>query len=212
MTESDFKRLSELGVATVYEAAGRAGLIDVPLIQLVPGSRIAGPARTALCGQDDNLMVHAIIEQIQPGEVLVLAMPEAAPVALVGELLATQVKYREAAGILADAAVRDVEALVEMGLPIWTRFIRVKGASKTKIGGLNVTLSIGGMQISPSDIIVLDADGGVCVRRERVKDVLKAAEERYEREASMRQKLAAGEISYDLHKLRDIVDKNMRKP
>ena len=45
-----------------------------------------------------------------------------------------------------------------------------------------------------------------------LKDVLKAAEERYEREASMRQKLAAGEISYDLHKLRDIVDKNMRKP
>ena len=70
MTEDDLKRLSELGVATVYEAAGRAGLIDVPLIQLVPGSRIAGPARTALCGQDDNLMVHAIIEQIQPGEVL----------------------------------------------------------------------------------------------------------------------------------------------
>ena len=174
MTESDFKRLSELGVATVYEAAGRAGLIDVPLIQLVPGSRIAGPARTALCGQDDNLMVHAIIEQIQPGEVLVLAMPEAAPVALVGELLATQVKYREAAGILVDAAVRDVEALVEMGLPIWTRFIRVKGAAKTKIGGLNVTLSIGGMQISPSDIIVLDADGGVCVRRERAQGCVKS--------------------------------------
>ena len=139
-------------------------------------------------------------------------MPEAAPVALVGELLATQVKYRGAAGILVDAAVRDVEALVEMGLPIWTRFIRVRGAAKTKIGGLNVTLSIGGTQISPSDIIILDADGGVCVRRERAQDVLKAAEERYEREASMRQKLAAGEISYDMHKLRDIVEKNMRKP
>ncbi len=212
MTESDFKRLSELGVATVYEAAGRAGLIDIPLIQLVPGSRIAGPARTALCGQDDNLMVHAIIEQIQPGEVLVLAMPEAAPVALVGELLATQVKFRGAAGILVDAAVRDVEALVEMGLPIWTHYIRVRGATKTKIGGLNVTLSIGGTQISPSDIIVIDADGGVCVRRERVNEVLIAAEARSGREASMQQKLAAGEISYDLHKLRDIVEKNLRKP
>ena len=72
MTKDDLFRFSELGVATVYEASGREGLIDIPLIQLIPGSRAAGPARTALCGQDDNLMVHAVIEQIQPGEVLVL--------------------------------------------------------------------------------------------------------------------------------------------
>ena len=80
-------------------------------------------------------MVHAIIEQIQPGEVLVLAMPEAAPVALVGELLATQVKFRGAAGILVDAAVRDVEALVEMGLPIWTHYIRVRGQRRRRLVG-----------------------------------------------------------------------------
>ena len=158
-------RLSELGVATVYEASGREGLIDVPLIQLLPGSRVAGPARTVLCGQDDNLMVHAVIEQIQPGEVLVLTMPEPAPVALIGELLATQVKVRGAAAILVDAAVRDVEELVKLGLPIWTRFIRAKGATKTKIGELNVTVSVGGAHISPSDIIVLDADGGCASSR-----------------------------------------------
>ncbi len=131
MNKEDLTRLSELGVATVYEASGREGLIDLPLIQLIPGSRAAGPARTVLCGQDDNLMVHAVIEQIQPGEVLVLTMPEPRPVALIGELLATQVKVRRAAAILVDAAVRDVEELVKLGLPIWTRYIRVKGATKT---------------------------------------------------------------------------------
>jgi len=61
-------RLSELGVATIYEASGREGLIDIPLIQLLPGSRVAGPARTVLCGQDDNLMVHAVVEQINQGK------------------------------------------------------------------------------------------------------------------------------------------------
>ena len=108
MNVDDINRLSELGVATVYEASGREGLIDTPLIQLLPNSRAAGPARTALCGQDDNLMVHAVIEHIQPGEVLVLSMPEPAPIALIGELLATQVKARGAAAILVDASVRDV--------------------------------------------------------------------------------------------------------
>ena len=135
MTADELARLTELGVATVYEAAGRAGLIDLPLIQLLSGSRAAGPARTVFCGQDDNLMVHAAIERIQPGEVLVLTMPEPRPVALVGELLATQVKVRGAAAILVDAAVRDVEELRELGLPIWMRFIRAAGAEQDRDRG-----------------------------------------------------------------------------
>jgi len=206
MIIDELARLSELGVATVYEAAGREGLIDIPLIQLMPGSRVAGLARTVLCGQDDNLMVHAVIEHIQPGEVLVLAMPEIRPVALLGELLATQVKVRGAAGILVDAAVRDVTELVELGIPVWTHFVRVKGATKTKVGKLNVPISVGGTQITPADILVLDADGGVCVKRERAGEVLRASEARLEKEARLREKLLAGEMSYDLHGLRKAVE------
>jgi 4-hydroxy-4-methyl-2-oxoglutarate aldolase len=205
---NDITRFSELGVATVYEASGREGLIDIPLIQIIPNSRVAGPARTTLCGQGDNLMVHAIIEQIQPGEVLVLSMPEPAPVALIGELLATQVKVRKAAGILVDASVRDVNELVELGLPIWSHFIRVRGATKSKVGELNGTVTVGGTQISNGDIVVLDVDGGVCVKRERVDEVLKASEERLAKEAALREKLLAGQISYDLHDLRETVERN----
>jgi 4-hydroxy-4-methyl-2-oxoglutarate aldolase len=210
MNTNDITRLGELGVATVYEASGREGLIDIPLIQIIPDSRVAGPARTVLCGQDDNLMVHAIIEQIQPGEVLVLSMPEPTPVALIGELLATQVKVRGAAGILVDASVRDVNELVELGLPIWSHFIRVRGATKTKIGELNGTITVGGTQISPGDIVVLDADGGVCVKRARMDEVLKASEERLTKENALREKLLAGQMSYDLHGLRDFVERSKK--
>jgi 4-hydroxy-4-methyl-2-oxoglutarate aldolase len=208
MNANDILRLSELGVATVYEASGREGLIDIPLIQLIPNSRAAGPARTALCGQHDNLMVHAVVEHIEPGEVLILSMPEPAPVALVGELLATQVKVRGAAGILVDASVRDVHELIELGLPIWSHFIRVRGATKTRIGELNTTVTVGGTKIASGDIVVLDADGGVCVKRERADEVLKASEERLAKEAALRKKLLAGQISYDLHGLRDYVERS----
>jgi len=211
MTRDELARLSELGAATVYEASGREGLIDIPLIQLLPGSRAAGPARTALCGQDDNLMVHAVIEQIQPGEVLVLSMPEPGPVALIGELLVTQVKARGAAAILVDAAVRDVEELVELGLPIWTRFVRVKGATKIKVGEFNVPVSMGGARIAPGDIVILDSDGAVCVKQERASEVLRAAEERFAREAGLRKKLLEGEMTYDLHGLRKVIENNRRK-
>src|SRR4029450_13028955 len=85
-----FVELARLGSATVHEAAGRAPVVDVQLIQVVPGSRAAGPARTVRCGQDDNLMVHAAVAEAEPGEVLVLTMPEPRAVALVGELLAAE--------------------------------------------------------------------------------------------------------------------------
>ena len=153
-------------------------------------------------------MVHAAIEQIQPGEVLVLTMPEPAPVALIGELLATQVKVKKAAGILVDASVRDVSELIELGLPIWSHFIRVKGATKTKIGELNGVVTVGGMQIVTGDVVVMDVDGAVCIQQERVDDVLKASEERLEKEAALRKKLLAGQISYDLHGLRATVERN----
>jgi len=198
--------LARLGSATVYEAAGRVGLIDLELIQIVPGSRVAGPARTVRCGQGDNLMVHAVMAHAQPGEVLVLTMPEPAPVALVGELLATQAKARGAAALLVDASVRDREELVELGLPIWARYVRIRGATKDAAGELDCEVEVGGARIRPGDIVVLDADGGAVVERGRADEVLAAARERAERERVKRAKLEAGELSYDLDGLRARVE------
>jgi len=201
-----YEELARLGSATVYEAAGRAGLVDVPLTRIVPGSRAAGPARTVLCGAGDNLMVHAALDRTQPGDVLVLTLPEPEPIALVGELLATQAKVRGAAAVLVDAAVRDVEELAEMGLPIWARWISIRGATKDAVGSLDVPVRVGSATIEPGDAVVLDADGAAVVPRARVDEVLAASRERAEREAVKRAKLEAGALSYDLDGLRARVE------
>jgi 4-hydroxy-4-methyl-2-oxoglutarate aldolase len=198
--------LAELGTATVYEASGREGLIDVDLHQLIPGSRAAGPARTVRCGQGDNLMVHAVMDRAQPGDVLVLTMPEPKPVALVGDLLVTQAKQRGVAALLVDAAVRDTEDLRELGVPIWARWIRVRGATKTDVGELDEPVEVGGATIRPGDTVVLDTDGAVVVRQERANEVLAASRARLEQEAVKRAKLQAGELSYDLDNLRARVE------
>jgi len=200
------EELAELGSATVYEAGGRRGYVDADLIQLVAGSRVAGPARTVVCGQDDNLMVHAAMAAVQPGEVLVLTMPEPRPVALVGDLLATQARAQGAAAILVDASVRDVEELAELGLPIWARWVRVKGAGKDGVGSIGDPVTVGGARIRTGDVLVLDADGVAVVEHERIEEVLEASRERLERERVKREKLQAGELSYDLDGLREKVD------
>jgi 4-hydroxy-4-methyl-2-oxoglutarate aldolase len=194
--------LARLGVATVYEAAGRKGLIDADFVQLVPGSRCAGPARTTLCGQGDNLAVHAVMADLQPGEVLVLSMPEPEPVAVLGDLLATQAKVHGAAGVLVNAAVRDAEELAAMGLPVWARWVRARGATKSHHGWLDVPVTIGGAEIRPGDIVVMDADGACVVAAERTDEVLEAALAREEKERVKREQLQAGALSYDLDGLR----------
>ena len=202
-----YSELARLGTATVHEAAGRAPLIDVPLTQVLPGSRAAGPARTVRCGQDDNLMVHAAVAEARSGEVLVLTMPEPAPVALVGELLATQAKGRGVAALLVDAAVRDLDELRELGLPIWARHVRVRGAGKEIAGVIGEPVQVGGATIRQGDVVVLDSDGAVVVEQERVEQVLAAARERAEREREKRARLRDGALSYDLDGLRQLVEK-----
>lgn len=201
-----YEELARLGTATVHEAAGKTGVIDRELVQVIPGSRAAGPARTVLCGQGDNLMVHAVMDRVEPGDVVVITMPRPEPWGVVGELLATQAKVRGAAALLVDAGVRDVEELRELGLPIWASFVRVRGAAKKVVGSIDVEVEVGGALIRPGDVVVLDTDGATVVERERVDEVLTASRQRADKERVKRAQLEAGELSYDLDGLRAVVE------
>jgi len=201
-----WQELAALGSATVYEAAGREGLVDAPLRQIVPGSRAAGPACTVRCGQDDNLMVHAVMDVVRAGDVVVLTMPEPAPVALVGELLATQAHARGAAALLVDAAVRDVEELAALGLPVWARWVRIRGATKSEVGSIGEPVQVGGCTIRAGDAVVLDADGAAVVPADRLEEALAAARARAGKERDKRAALESGALSYDLDGLRAVVE------
>jgi 4-hydroxy-4-methyl-2-oxoglutarate aldolase len=203
---SAVSELARLGTATVYEAAGREGLVDLDLHRIIPGSRAAGPARPVLCGHGDNLMVHAAIAHARPGDVLVLTMPDPFPVALVGDLLATQALQQGVAALLVDGSVRDVDELVELGLPVWARWIRVRGAAKDTPGTIDEPVTVGGQRIAAGDIVVLDGDGVAVVAADRVDTVLEASLDREERERVKREKLQAGALSYDLDNLRERVE------
>jgi 4-hydroxy-4-methyl-2-oxoglutarate aldolase len=203
---TDYATLAQLGVATVHEAAGRVGIIDFALTQIVPGSRVAGPARIALCASRDNTMAHAIIAHAGPGDVVVLTSSEPEAFALIGELMATQARARGIAGILVDGAVRDVDEIAELGMPVWTRFVRAQGATKGEVGTLDVPVVVGGAEIRPGDLVVMDCDGAMALPSERVAEVLPLALARAEHESAMRERYAAGELSYDIQGLRKLVE------
>ncbi len=194
------------GVSTMFEANDRAGLVDLDLIAHLPDAKIAGRARTVFCGQDDNLMVPAAIARAETGDVLVIRMPESRPVSMLGELLATQCLARGIVAVVADAAIRDAAAIRALGLPVWSRYVRARSASKSHVGVLDGDFELGGTTIRTGDLVVCDGDGVLAIDAARVADVVASAARRDRAEALKRARYAAGELSYDLDDLRAIVE------
>src|SRR4029453_9554706 len=98
---------------------------------------------------------------------LVLTMPEPRPVALVGELIATQAKVAGVAALLVDAAGRDREELRQVGLPIWARYVRVRGAEKRVPGVIGEPVEVAGAHIRQGDVVGSGPGGPRVVARAR---------------------------------------------
>lgn len=203
---SGIRRLGVAGVATVHEAQGRTGLLRPYMRPVYPAARVAGSAVTVLCGPGDNLMIHAAIAVVRPGDVLVVATVSDSTDGMFGELLAESCRAHGVGGLVIDAGVRDTAEIMALDFPVWSKAVSAQGTAKTFAGSVNVPVVCAGASISPGDVIVGDADGVVAVPRESVTAVAAVVEQRLAKEALTRERLKAGELGLDIYDLRGVLE------
>ncbi len=193
---------AEAGVADLHEAlgmvTGRMLLMTPRMRPLDPQWRVAGPAATAFNYPGDNLMMHQLLHLAEAGQMLVMGNGGGFQGALWGELAALLAQKKGVAGLVADSAVRDSDALVAMQFPVWCSAIHASHPEKRGAGAVNVPVVIDGVMVNPGDIVVGDADGVLVIPPEHLAHAVEGARARRAKEVGIKQRLAEGASLYDI--------------
>lgn len=182
-SKADIEALSKFSPATIHEAQGRKGALSSRLKPVDYRMKLCGPAFTVKCAPRDNIMLQLAINYAKPGDIIVVSAGEYEEAGSFGDVLANACLAKGIGGLVTDTGVRDTLQLRDLGFPVFSLSVCIKGTVKETIAAVNDSIIVGGEIINPGDIIVGDADGLVVVRREDAQESARLSQIREDAEA-----------------------------
>ena len=162
----------ELPVANVSDSMWRMTAGGSSLRPMHKAGQMAGAALTVKSRPGDNLMLHKAIDMAEPGDIIVCDAGGDLTNSLMGELMLAHAAKRNVGGFVLNAAIRDVQAFLDVNLPVFAAGVSHRGPYKDGPGEINVPVAIDGMVIEPGDLVIGDWDGVLAVPFEDVQTVL----------------------------------------
>ena len=187
------KEFLTLPVANVSDSMWRLTAGGSRLRPMHKSGQMAGPALTVKSRPGDNLMLHKAIDMAEPGDIIVCDAGGDLTNSLMGELMLAHAIKRGVGGFVLDGAVRDVEAFVDLNVPVFAAGVSHRGPYKDGPGEINVSVAIDGMVIEPGDLVIGDWDGVLSIPLDDVESILKKTNEKQAAEAVDMAKIEAGE-------------------
>jgi 4-hydroxy-4-methyl-2-oxoglutarate aldolase len=190
--------LIRLGVPTLYEAAGRRGLMEG--IRILVGPAFVGRAQTTEIVAGDNLGIHRGLASPRDGDVYCVASPGQGRYGVIGELLVEQLRVAGWTAVVLDDGARDTD-LLNAPPTIAARGVCSRGTIKLRTGRIHDEIVIGGIMVRPGDWVVGDNDGVMVIPVERIETVVGAAQQRMAKESRVAELLKTGMTVLDATRL-----------
>jgi regulator of RNase E activity RraA len=190
------RRLADYPPPDLSDVTRGACALDPAIRPMWPfAGRIAGPAVTVAVPQGSLNPIKFAMEQVRPGDIMVVNARGIAAFAVWGGNVSKGMKHRGCAGVIIDGAGRDPEEAQAVGFPIFARSVATAAPPNDGPGEVNVPVACGGVVVRPGDIIVADRNGVVAVPQEAAEWVLQQAAELRSRFAKIQPVLERGEVT-----------------
>ena len=190
--------------AIAGDCMNRQNVMAGRISPVAAGMHFVGQARTIASVVGDNAAMHAIIDMLRTGEVLVIDAENFDNRAVWGGILNSRAMLKKINGVVVDGAVRDIAELRDMPLPVFASATSPAGPHKGWGGSIDKVISCGDVSVTPGDIILADDDGVTVVPLAHAETVLAEAQKKLQFEADVLERLARGEDTSDLFPLPDI--------
>lgn len=169
--------LTTAGVSDALDRLGINGQV-AGVHPVDPSFRLCGPAFTVKYRPVASLgeTVGDFIDDVPPGSVVVIANQARVDCTVWGDILTATAQSRGVAGTVIDGLCRDAEWSVNVGYPVFAvaNWMRT-GKDRVTVEALATTVEIGGVAVSPGDVVIGDCDGIVVVPAERLGEVVELA-------------------------------------
>jgi 4-hydroxy-4-methyl-2-oxoglutarate aldolase len=137
---------------------------------------------------------------LKPGDVLVVATGgDNTTGGLWGGMMTASAKVKGCAGLITDGSVRDTMLIKNLGFPVFSCGITIKGTTKAASGIINHPVMVCNVLINPGDLVFGDNDGVVVVPKEIAQEIYDKTLAREEKEKILLKRIQAGEgTTYNL--------------